>query len=223
MIVEDSPSTIKLYKDQAKDHYDIDFFEDARTALNHYKNTKYDLVITDLMLPLKSGEGLIFDIKYVNPYQKIAVISGSPGYLKLKEYDNIHVFEKPIKICNVINFVLLGQALSQTSDDANSRRKHPRYPVKLGANILIPDQSEKMSLYIKNVSLGGVFIEGNLPILIQNDILPIELPLLDQILKLKIKKCWEKEGFGIGAKFHNIGHSEYSLLELFLESLRAGQ
>ncbi len=220
MIVEDSPTTIKQYQDEIRDHFEADFFEDARAALNQYKNKNYDLVITDLMLPLKSGEGLIFDIKYSNPQQKIAVISGSPGYLKLKEYDNIQVFEKPVSVYDVINCMLLGKVMPKGPTTVN-QRKHPRYNVNLDAKLLMNNRELKIPVQITNVSLGGVFLEADLPNSGEFDQLPLELPLFDKKLVLNLQKRWKKEGVGIGAEFQNLGHSEYSLLELFLESLKS--
>jgi CheY-like chemotaxis protein len=217
MIVEDSPATIRQYKDQIQDRYDVDFFEDARSAYRQYLNAKYDLVITDLMLPLKSGEGLIFDIKYANPNQKIVVVSGSPESLQLNEYDNIQVFEKPVDITAIMDSALLGKVVPIPT--SNLRRKHPRYNVDLKGVIVIPNRKERIAIHITNVSLGGLFIEGKLPTDIDPEAV-IELPLLHHSLTVRAEKRWEKEGFGVGVKFNNIGHSEYSLLELYLESLK---
>ncbi|MES2769306.1 MAG: response regulator [Bdellovibrionota bacterium] len=219
MIIEDSPTTLKLYKKEIAEKYDVDYFQDARSALSHYENTKYDLVITDLMLPLKSGEALIFDIKYSNPTQKIAVISGSPDSLQLKEYDNIQVFEKPAKICEIISCTLLGRTRPDSKTDTIQRRKHKRFHVSLDAVLLV--SNEKISINVTNVSLGGLLIKGGLPSSIHDESIPITLSILNQNLSLNVKRCWQKDGVGTGVKFQSLGHSEYSLLELFLESLRA--
>ena len=70
----------------------------------HYTaNANYDLVVTDIKMAHKTGEGLVYDIKYVNPEQKVIILSGHIGELNLPEYFGVKVFQKPWDIRNIID------------------------------------------------------------------------------------------------------------------------
>jgi len=102
MIVEDEPDLIRLYKELLPKDWTVDAFDNARSAVAHYStHSDYDLVVTDLSMAHKQGEGLIYDIKYVNPFQKIIVLSGHTGDLNVPEHFQVRVFQKPWDIRQV--------------------------------------------------------------------------------------------------------------------------
>ena len=105
MIVEDEPDLVQIYKTLLPKDWTIDFFDNARDASAHYTaKSDYDLVITDIQMAHKSGEGLIYDIDYINPSQKIIVVSGHISELNLeglRSSANVKVFQKPWDIRNV--------------------------------------------------------------------------------------------------------------------------
>ena len=103
MMVDDEPELIDLLCELLPSTWRIDKFNDARSAGEHYQDHQnYDLVITDFKMAPKSGEGLIFDIKYINPAQKIIVVTGDPSGLNLPEKFKIQIFQKP---ANMKSFV----------------------------------------------------------------------------------------------------------------------
>src|ERR1700735_2877466 len=90
MIVEDEYFLRELYKKLLPKEWEIEYFDNSRSASIQYnENSNFDLVITDLVMAPKNAEGLIFDIKYINPAQKIIVVSGFIGDLNLPEKFNV--------------------------------------------------------------------------------------------------------------------------------------
>ncbi len=103
MIVEDEAELLELYKAALPHDWTIDCYLDSHEAAMKYTSTSgYDLVVTDLKMACKNGEGLIFDIKYINPEQKVIVISGHSEELHVPEKFHIKVFDKPWDIRNII-------------------------------------------------------------------------------------------------------------------------
>jgi len=105
MIVEDNEDLIKLYQEEV-DELNIkgEYFNDGRSAVDHYRSSdqSYDLIITDVRMPMKSGEGLVFDIKTMNPKQKIAAVTAYPGDLNLPATFDVKIYEKPISLYDVL-------------------------------------------------------------------------------------------------------------------------
>lgn len=72
--------------------------KDGEDALNKIKKHKFDLVITDIVMPKIEGVELINEIKTINPSTPIIAISGeNPYYLYIVKKLGIEmVFTKPI-------------------------------------------------------------------------------------------------------------------------------
>ncbi len=224
MIIEDNPTTVSRYKKELGDAYTVDFFLDAHSALIHYPKFEYDLVITDLMLPLKSGESLIFDIKYMNPYQKVAVISSATESLKLKSDHNIPTFYKPISIKNVIETLLFGKANStQSLGHFLNQRRHPRTPVEIEIRIAY-GKSKEFTTLMSNLSLGGALIRVP-STKSKNEKLILKIPMMDKIVTVEAIKRWRRAQGGksniaeLGVEFSELDHTSYSMIDRYLELL----
>lgn len=112
MIVEDDEELLELYHSELSEHIEhIDAFSDAVSAAKHYsKSQKYDLVITDLKMPGRSGESLIVDIHMINPHQPIAIVSAHLNFLSLPESFPVMKFSKPVSISDVMTQFCEGTA-----------------------------------------------------------------------------------------------------------------
>jgi YesN/AraC family two-component response regulator len=85
----------------------IDEVSEGNTALSYLLNMKYDLVITDLIMPHVDGLELIMKIKKAHPECKIIAISGGkPFYLHIAKKMGVHsVFTKPVDNVRFLNTV----------------------------------------------------------------------------------------------------------------------
>ncbi len=108
MIVEDDKMLLESYFEQLTDNgHQVIGFSNASDALIFYRRnaSNFDLVVTDLAMPRKSGEGLIFDLAYMNPKQKIAVVTGNAETLNIPDRFSVSVFEKPLGILEIVNLI----------------------------------------------------------------------------------------------------------------------
>lgn len=76
----------------------------GREALNKFKSSLIDLVITDLVMPEQDGIGLIMELKKIKPDIKIIAISGGgkagpSNYLSIAETLGANaIFSKPFSV-----------------------------------------------------------------------------------------------------------------------------
>lgn len=76
LIVEDNKVERKLYENRLSDRvFDKAFAEDGEIASQKYREFKPDIVITDLMLPFKSGYNLIREIRKEDSETTLIVVS----------------------------------------------------------------------------------------------------------------------------------------------------
>ena len=121
MIIEDDADLLETYKDAIPTNWSGVFFSDARSALLHYSSKpQYDLILTDLEMSPKNGESLIFDIKYLNPFQKIIVLSGDASGLNLPQKFNVQIFQKPWNIQNIT------RVFSNWDQDTQKEKNQPQ-------------------------------------------------------------------------------------------------
>ena len=81
------------------DGHEIVFAEDGATALALYQKRRFDVVVTDLVMPNLNGLRLIKELLAFDGKAKIIAISGtSPGQLFLAEdYGAMSVLAKPLQ------------------------------------------------------------------------------------------------------------------------------
>jgi len=76
LVVEDNKVERKLYENRLSDRiFDKAFAEDGEIASQKYRELKPDIVITDLMLPFKSGYNLIREIRKEDSTTALIVVS----------------------------------------------------------------------------------------------------------------------------------------------------
>ncbi|WP_416441199.1 response regulator transcription factor [Leeuwenhoekiella sp. A16] len=78
LVIEDNPMVVKSLEFKLKkDGYEVIIAEDGRDAMSKLSSDKFDLILTDLMLPFISGNQLIEFIKEKSPDIPIIVLSTS--------------------------------------------------------------------------------------------------------------------------------------------------
>jgi two-component system response regulator YesN len=111
LVVDDNRLERKLIthilQTKATDNIKIDEVGDGSAALDYLLNLKYNLVITDLIMPGLDGIELIGKIKKQYKQCKIIAISGrNPFYLYIaKKLGVDYIYTKPLDIDNFVSAV----------------------------------------------------------------------------------------------------------------------
>lgn len=90
LVVDDEPIvgySIKISLQPAG--YAIEVVTSAAEALHRYQAGKYDLILTDNIMPGMSGTGLADQIKRHNPDQPIILLTGSPPFELTRSFDRV--------------------------------------------------------------------------------------------------------------------------------------
>jgi CheY-like chemotaxis protein len=79
LIVDDEPSVRDIFKEfcEISDAVKVDMAENGAVALEKIKNSDYDLVTMDLIMPEMSGIDAVTKIKEANPHLPVIVITGN--------------------------------------------------------------------------------------------------------------------------------------------------
>jgi DNA-binding NtrC family response regulator len=79
LVVDDEPSMRHVIEDALSDDYNVVNVTNGREAWDRLAENKYDLVITDLVMPEMNGIDLVMGIRKTYPDQKLIIISGGGG------------------------------------------------------------------------------------------------------------------------------------------------
>lgn len=113
MIIEDDVALCSLYTDIITEEHELHVFTNPKKALEFYStDPNFDLIIADHHLPMKSGESVVFDIKYMNPDQKILLVSGWMNEVNFPEKFQITKLAKPFT-ANLFNVAFLNALKSK--------------------------------------------------------------------------------------------------------------
>lgn len=112
LIVDDDPCVrTAVRKILRNEPYEIIEAANGSEAVNFYRQTKIDLMITDLIMPEKEGIETILEIRQGFPDAKIIAISGGGKnstdlYLNMaKDLGAQYVLSKPFQIADLLNAV----------------------------------------------------------------------------------------------------------------------
>ncbi len=89
LIVDDDPWIRKVYSEilQAAGH-EVICAEDGQQGLNMYRHSDFDLVITDMIMPVKDGLKMIMEMRAEYPDARIIAVSGG-GTIEAERYLNL--------------------------------------------------------------------------------------------------------------------------------------
>ncbi|MEA3554255.1 MAG: response regulator [Campylobacterota bacterium] len=101
LYAEDDISIVQFVKELFKKNseYSVTYAKNGKEALNLYKLNSFDLVITDIMMPLMNGFELIEEIKKINSKQVFMMVTGLENKEDLIKAIELRVnffIEKPI-------------------------------------------------------------------------------------------------------------------------------
>ena len=130
MLVDDE-ETLRwaLHEALSEEGFDIENTSDSMKALEFTRKTKYDLVISDLKMPIMGGLQLISEIKKQNPDTKAIIITAYGSAEAVIEAMHLGVLDfitKPFKIEHikrVINKVLDDSVLSPLNNNISRTKR----------------------------------------------------------------------------------------------------
>jgi len=157
ILVVDDEQAVQLYfkKLLTDEGYDVDFSSNIEEAITKVKSDIYQIIFLDLIMPGKSGEQGLLELKRYNPEAAIVIITGYPSvesaietlksgaedYIK-KPFDNESIKELINRIVRKRN--LLTDVDEYISETVGSRLKKLRKSQKL----TLKDLSDKIGLSI---------------------------------------------------------------------------
>lgn len=106
--MEDNPIIREVTSELlARDQRNVVAHATAEEALNEFKANSFDIVITDVSLPLMSGLNLVSNILTINPNTPIIIASGYalPGALH-NFGPNVRTIVKPFEACEIDSLIM---------------------------------------------------------------------------------------------------------------------
>jgi two-component system cell cycle sensor histidine kinase/response regulator CckA len=102
LLIDDSEITVEGLKSYLDQKYEVHTAYNGLDGLNEFENNKnkFDLVITDLIMPLISGTGLITLVKKESPEMPVIAITGwgkHPSELASEAKADV-ILEKPFEL-----------------------------------------------------------------------------------------------------------------------------
>ncbi len=114
ILVVDDEEPIRSMLTQTLEHegFTVDTAENGEVGMELFAKQTYDLIITDMIMPVKDGLKLIMELVRDYPEQRILAISGG-GAIKAERYlsmagylgDDIATLEKPFKRESLLSLV----------------------------------------------------------------------------------------------------------------------
>lgn len=77
LIADDEEEIFRLYKRMLGGRYELLWAKDGQDAIDKYKEHNPDLLLIDIMMPVKTGDEAIREIRKHDPDAKIVVSTGS--------------------------------------------------------------------------------------------------------------------------------------------------
>ena len=107
VIDDDAEIRISLIKALEKVGHDVDEAGDGEEAIEYFTSMPYDVVISDINMPVKDGVESMLDLKTDYPDIKLIMISGEDAsFLKTaEEFGANRAFPKPFAIADILTAV----------------------------------------------------------------------------------------------------------------------
>ncbi len=108
ILIVDDEEIIRDFLSEVLEEYDISVACDGDEAINKLKDTRFDLVITDLRMPKVPGEEVVRAARELSPDTKVIVISGYSSLYTVSQSVNhgaCAFLSKPFSIKELIQTV----------------------------------------------------------------------------------------------------------------------
>lgn len=196
-------------QEQTKDFFEVLFkrvvtVNNGADALTKYKEEQFDIVISDVKMPLMNGIELATRIREINPIQSIIIVSAYNDSESLVQFINLNVqqfIQKPIDVDNMLETLYLtSKAIVNEERIENYKQEIEASNIELtkknnelNSVIRILDskivQPLKDNEYTNNIEDGECFIEEN----DLKDLKRLELDITHTSILMSIKNNHNQE------------------------------
>ncbi len=115
LVIDDEPNTRQLLTQLLRAReYSVEVVEDGSEALDKVKDNFFNLLITDLRMPVVGGVDVLKKIKRVNPYIEVIIITGYPSIDTAVEAMKIGAADY---ICKPFDIKYILQAVTRALDN----------------------------------------------------------------------------------------------------------
>ena len=110
LVVDDEELIVRMLKEAlSTENVEVVGQSDGEKALDFFKETRVDLVITDIMMPKMAGTKLFFELRKLDPFVQVVLVTGYPSLqniVEMLEGGASDFIIKPFKIDDVRNIVM---------------------------------------------------------------------------------------------------------------------
>ena len=129
LIVDDDNTLLKFFKIHLNKFFSrVIVVENAKQALDAFKDKEIDLLLTDIRMPKTDGFQLMQKVRKAHPGLPILLISGEPMNSEqeklLKSADGF--LTKPFTVDQLNDFINHGMELRQTLQELTNKMKNPK-------------------------------------------------------------------------------------------------
>jgi len=140
LLIEDHPDTTQLVKRVLEKRFDIETADDGKSGVEAWNARRHDLILLDIMLPVKSGEQVLAEILEADPDQAVVVMtaySSAERASSLLLSGAVDFISKPFRaeqlrnVCDIAvrreDFIISNEQFSrQLSELRNNEEKYRR-------------------------------------------------------------------------------------------------
>jgi DNA-binding NtrC family response regulator len=108
LVVDDDESIRKTFFLILRENYQVQLAKDAEDALARFRKSEFDLIITDLKLPAKSGLEMISEFRESGYGGESILISSYPDLIDVEELSRLsirHCYVKPLDLKQLIQSI----------------------------------------------------------------------------------------------------------------------
>ena len=107
LVVEDEPMVRELLS-RAFNGHKVQAAADGQQGLEIFRKGNFDIIVSDVEMPVLDGIDMIREIKKENPNVKVVVISGGMDMKRQEELQKLKIdalFLKPLSVCQLAESV----------------------------------------------------------------------------------------------------------------------
>jgi CheY-like chemotaxis protein len=167
ILVADDEEFVRRLVGQILDRggYDVDFAADGAAALARIEAQRPDLVVLDLMMPVKDGWAVLERMRQLTDMPPVIVLTGHGSYDAFARAVRAGVagyLSKPFSLDGLL--LTVSRALATGRSPAHDRRGEPRRPLTVRVRVVGPDPASLAVGELVNLSAQGGQVDLGVPL-----------------------------------------------------------